>query len=55
MKDRATEMLENVEEECKKRSKNEEEYRKCLQEELKKLMESDEAKQLVKETLEEHI
>ena len=53
VKDRATEMLEEVERICKERTKSEEEYRKCVQEELGKLLSTQEAQQLAKEALEE--
>jgi len=53
VKDRATEMLEGVEEECKRIAKSEEEYQKCLQEKLNKLLSTKEAQQLAKEALEE--
>jgi hypothetical protein len=51
MKDRATEMLEGIEEECRKVAKSEEEYRKCVQEKLGKLLQSEEAKAIASETL----
>ena len=53
MKDKATEMLEGIEEECKKIAKSQEEYNKCLQEKLGELLKSDEAKRIAKETLSE--
>ncbi len=53
MKDKATEMLEGIEEECKKIAKSQEEYNKCLQEKLGELLKSDEAKRIAEETLSE--
>ncbi|ABU82399.1 hypothetical protein [Ignicoccus hospitalis] len=53
MADRAAELLESVERECKAISKSEEEYRRCLQEKLKELLSSEEAKAIAREALEE--
>ncbi len=46
-------MLEGIEEECKKIAKTQEEYNKCLQEKLNKLLATDEAKRIASETLSE--
>ncbi len=46
-------MLENVEKECKKIAKTQEEYNKCIQEKLGKLLATNEAKQITKEVLSE--
>lgn len=53
MADRATELLEGIERECKEKSKNEEEYRRCVQDKLKEVLSTQEAKSIAEETLKE--
>ncbi len=50
----AAQMLEEIEKKCKEMAKNEEEYRECVQRELKALLQTEEAQRIARETLEEH-
>ena len=53
MADKATELLEGVERECREKAKDEEEYRRCVQDKLKEVLNTQEAKAIAEETLKE--